>query len=76
MSQELRDLVVELQKNNTPIPKTEDRYTYILKIAVAKIHGEKKDSFYYSIGSSNKKAVPFDTLHAAYRQLCMRHTAS
>ena len=47
--QELKDAVVELYKNNTPIPKTKDMYTYILKVAVAKICGEKKDSFYYSI---------------------------
>lgn len=45
--QELKDAVVELYKNNTPIPKTKDMYTYILKVAVAKIYGEKKDSFYY-----------------------------
>lgn len=68
MSQELKDRVVELYKNNTVIPKPYTN-TRILKIAVAKIHGEKKDSFYYSIGSSNKKAVPFDTLYAAYRRL-------
>lgn len=76
MSQELKDRVVELQKNNTPIPKTKNRYTRILKIAVAKIHGEKKDSFYYLIGSSNKKAVPFDTLYAAYCQLTETGTFS
>lgn len=31
--QELKDAVVELYKNNTPIPKTKGRYTYILKVA-------------------------------------------
>ena len=69
MSQELKDRVVELQKNNTPIPKTEDRYTYILKVSVGEIYGEKKDSFYYPVGSSKEKAVPFDTLYAAYQRL-------
>lgn len=76
MSQELRDLVVELCKNNTPIPKTKDMYTYILKIAVAKIYGEEKDSFYYLIGSSRTKAVPFDTLYAAYQRLTETGTFS
>ena len=74
--QELKDAVVELYKNNTPIPKTKDMYTYILKVAVAKICGEKKDSFYYSIGSSSIKAVPFDTLYAAYQRLTETGTFS
>ena len=66
--QELKDAVVELYKNNTPIPKP-NTSARILKVAVAKICGEKKDSFYYSIGSSSIKAVPFDTLYAAYQRL-------
>lgn len=74
--QELKDAVVELYKNNTPIPKTKGRYTCILKVAVAKICGEKKDSFYYSIGSSSIKAVPFDTLYAAYQRLTETGTFS
>ena len=74
--QELKDAVVELYKNNTPIPKTKDMYTYILKVAVAKIYGEKKDSFYYSIGSSRTKAVPFGTLYAAYQRLTETGTFS
>lgn len=74
--QELKVAVVELCKNNTPIPKTKGRYTHILKVAIAKIHGEEKDSFYYSIGSSSIKAVPFDTLYAAYRRLTETGTFS
>lgn len=39
--QELKDAVVELYKNNTPIPKP-NTSARILKVAVAKICGEKK----------------------------------
>lgn len=73
--QELKDAVVELYKNNTPIPKP-NTSARILKVAVAKICGEKKDSFYYSIGSSSIKAVPFDTLYAAYQRLTETGTFS
>lgn len=73
--QELKDAVVELYKNNTPIPKP-NTSARILKVAVANIHGEEKDSFYYSIGSSKKKPVPFDTLYAAYQRLTETGTFS
>ena len=73
--QELKDAVVELYKNNTLIPKP-NTSARILKIAVANIHGEEKDSFYYSIGSSSIKAVPFDTLYAAYQRLTETGTFS
>ena len=68
MPQELRDLVVELYKNNTVIPKPHTN-TRILKIAVTNINGEDKDGFSYSVGISEEKAVPFDTLYAAYQRL-------
>ena len=42
--QELKDAVVELYKNNTPIPKP-NTSARILKVAVAKICGEKKGQF-------------------------------
>ncbi|MCI6952658.1 MAG: hypothetical protein MR839_01975 [Spirochaetia bacterium] len=73
--QELKDAVVELYKNNTLIPKP-NTSARILKIAVANIHGEEKDSFYYLIGSSRTKAVPFDTLYAAYQRLTETGTFS
>lgn len=58
--QELKNYVLELYKNETPIPKPKGN-TVLLSV--------DENQFQYRVGENNNKSVPFATLFACYEKL-------